>query len=64
MDWTSLARELFTVFCFGSFLLFAWIAYGKSSKQRYKEVAGMIIDDDDTPKPTDQRSLATERNDE
>jgi len=53
MDWTNLARELFTVFCFVSFIVFAWIAYSKSSKQRYKDVASMIIDDDDTPKPAD-----------
>ncbi|TDR82732.1 cbb3-type cytochrome oxidase subunit 3 [Paludibacterium purpuratum] len=50
MDWTNFARELFTVFCFVSFLLFAWVAYSKRSKQRYNEVANMIIDDDDTPK--------------
>jgi len=53
MNWTNFARELFTVFCFVSFLLFGWIAYSKSSKKRYKEVARMVIDDDDTPRQTD-----------
>jgi cytochrome c oxidase cbb3-type subunit 4 len=52
MDWTNLARELFTLFCFASFLLFCWIAYSKSSKKRYQDVASMIIEDDDTPKQT------------
>lgn len=49
MDWTNFARELFTVFCFVSFLLFAWIAYSRSAKKRYQQVAQMVIDDDDTP---------------
>lgn len=57
MDWTILANELFTVFCFVSFVLFAWIAYSKSSKKRYHEVASMVIEDDDTPRQP-------ERNDE
>ncbi|MBV8047743.1 MAG: cbb3-type cytochrome c oxidase subunit 3 [Paludibacterium sp.] len=47
MDWTNFAHELFTVFCFVSFLVFAWVAYSKRSKQRYNDVAKMIIDDDD-----------------
>jgi cbb3-type cytochrome oxidase subunit 3 len=55
MDWTNLAREAFTVFCFVSFLLFGWIAYSRSSKKRYKEVANMIIDDNDTPSQTDEQ---------
>ncbi|BEV73706.1 MULTISPECIES: cbb3-type cytochrome c oxidase subunit 3 [unclassified Paludibacterium] len=50
MDWTNFARELFTVFCFASFLVFAWVAYSKRSKKRYNDVAKMIIDDDDTPR--------------
>jgi len=50
MDWTNLARELFTVFCFVSFLVFAWVAYSRASKARYKDAASMIIEDDDTPR--------------
>lgn len=51
MNWTNFARELFTVFCFASFLLFAWVAYSKRSRKRYEEVAQMIVADDDTPHP-------------
>jgi cbb3-type cytochrome oxidase subunit 3 len=55
MDWSTLANELFTVFCFVSFLIFAVVAYSRSSKKRYREVATMIIEDDDTPKETDSQ---------
>jgi len=51
MNWTNLAHELFTVFCFVSFMLFGWVAYSRRSKKRYEEVAQMIVSDDDTPHP-------------
>jgi cytochrome c oxidase cbb3-type subunit IV len=55
MNWTNFARELFTVFCFVSFLLFSWIAYSRRSKKRYDEVARMIVADDDTPHQNDEQ---------
>lgn len=55
MDWTNFARELFTVFCFASFLAFVWVAYSRRSKKRYEEVAQMVVADDDTPQRNDEQ---------
>ncbi|GGY03395.1 cbb3-type cytochrome oxidase subunit 3 [Paludibacterium paludis] len=49
MDLTNLGRELFTLLCVGTFALVVWIAYSKSSRKRYDEVAAMVIEDDDRP---------------
>ena len=49
MDLTNLGRALFTLLCFGTFVIVSWVAYSKSSKKRYDEVASMVIDDDDSP---------------
>ncbi|MBO7381651.1 MAG: CcoQ/FixQ family Cbb3-type cytochrome c oxidase assembly chaperone [Neisseriaceae bacterium] len=45
----SLARILFTVGCFGAFLIFVLIAYRKGAKSGYDQIAQEIVDDDDTP---------------
>ena len=47
MDWTNLARILFTVFCFTVFTVIAIGAFGKKSKKRYDEAAKLVLDEDD-----------------
>ncbi|MEQ6291704.1 cbb3-type cytochrome c oxidase subunit 3 [Vogesella sp. GCM10023246] len=47
MDWTNLARILFTVFCFTVFIVIAIGAFGKKSKKRYDEAAKLVLDEDD-----------------
>ncbi|MBQ5429089.1 MAG: CcoQ/FixQ family Cbb3-type cytochrome c oxidase assembly chaperone [Neisseriaceae bacterium] len=44
-----MARILFTVGCFGAFLIFVLIAYRKGAKSGYDQIAQEIVDDDDTP---------------
>lgn len=43
MDWTNLARILFTVFCFGTFMVILIGAYGKKSQKRYDEAANLVF---------------------
>lgn len=45
----NLARILFTVGCFGAFIVFVLIAYRKGAKAGYDHIAQEIVDDDDTP---------------
>ena len=45
----DLARILFTVGCFGAFIVFVLIAYRKGAKSGYDQIAQEIVDDDDTP---------------
>ena len=45
----DLARILFTVGCFGAFLIFVLIVYRKGAKSGYDQIAQEIVDDDDTP---------------
>ena len=45
----DLARILFTVGCFGAFLIFVLIVYRKGAKSGYDQIAKDIIDDDDDP---------------
>ena len=45
----DLARILFTVGCFGAFIVFVLIAYRKGAKSGYDQIAKEIVDDDDTP---------------
>ena len=52
----DLARILFTVGCFGAFIVFVLIAYRKGAKSGYDQIAKEIVDDDDTP-PTVSGSL-------
>ena len=59
----SLARILFTVGCFGAFLIFVLIAYRKGAKSGYDKIAKEIVDDDDTP-PSVSGSLKKDLNKE
>ncbi|MBR7001425.1 MAG: CcoQ/FixQ family Cbb3-type cytochrome c oxidase assembly chaperone [Neisseriaceae bacterium] len=52
----DLARILFTVGCFGAFIVFVLIAYRKGAKAGYDQIAKEVVDDDDTP-PTVSGSL-------
>ena len=52
----DLAQILFTVGCFGAFIVFVLIAYRKGAKSGYDKIAKEIVDDDDTP-PTVSGSL-------
>ena len=47
MDWTNLARILFTVFCFGTFIVIMVGAFGKKSQKRYDEAANLVFNEDD-----------------
>lgn len=45
----GLSRILFTVLCFGSFILFVLIVYRRGAKREYDQIAQEIINDDDDP---------------
>lgn len=45
---TNLARILFTVLCFGSFIAIFLITYRKGARGSYDDIARQIVDDDDT----------------
>lgn len=51
MDWTNLARIMFTVFCFGTFIVILIGAFGKKSQKRYDEAANLVLDEDDNIDP-------------
>ena len=42
-----IARELFTLFCFVSFMLILWYAYSKRNKTTLDSVGRSVIEDDD-----------------
>lgn len=46
----NMSRILFTLLCFGAFLIIMLITYRKGGKKDYDSFAEKIIDDDDTPK--------------
>jgi len=46
MDLTEFGRLLFTLLCFGTFIVVVLIAYSKKSKKRYDEAANMLFDED------------------
>lgn len=58
MDITNLARSLFTVFCFTTFIVILLGAYGKKSKQRYEEAAQLPFMDDEQLSGTTPGSAA------
>jgi cytochrome c oxidase cbb3-type subunit 4 len=47
MDLTEFGRALFTLMCFGTFIVVVLIAYSKKSKKRYDEAANMLFDEDE-----------------
>ncbi|MCW3479611.1 cbb3-type cytochrome c oxidase subunit 3 [Neisseriaceae bacterium JH1-16] len=58
MDLTEVGRLLFTLLCFGTFIVVALIAYSKKSKKRYDEAANMLFDEDE---PADAAVTQTSR---
>lgn len=46
MDWTNLARILFTVFCFVTFVVILVGALGKKSQKRYDDAANLVFNGD------------------
>lgn len=45
---TNLARILFTVLCFGSFIVILLITYRKGARGGYDDIARQIVEDNDT----------------
>ncbi len=43
------ARSLYTVICFGSFLIIILIVLRKGGKKEYDQIANNVVDDDDLP---------------
>ncbi len=41
------ARSLYTVLCFGSFLIIVLIVLRKGGKKEYDSIADSVVDDDD-----------------
>lgn len=54
MEDATIARILYTLLCFGSFIIIVFFAYKKSSKTNYDEAANQLFADDDTPHMEDQ----------
>lgn len=44
----NLGRILFTVLCFGSFIILLFFTYRKGARKGYDDVARDIVDDDDS----------------
>lgn len=47
MDLTNLARILFTVFCFLTFIVILIGAFGKKSQRRYDDAANLVFNGDE-----------------
>lgn len=47
MDLTNLARILFTVFCFVTFIVILIGAFGKKSQRRYDDAANLVFNGDE-----------------
>lgn len=58
MNDATIARILYTLLCFGSFMLIAFFAYRKSSKKSYDEAANQLFEDDDTPKNKEDQGMS------
>lgn len=58
MNDATIARILYTLLCFGSFMLIAFFAYRKSSKKSYDEAANQLFEDDDTPRNEENQSTS------